>query len=85
MNIKQLVETVKKAEPSLKGLPDEDAHKLLARTFKSIIEEISATKEGTVRVAKLGRFSVRVGERERKGRKVQVQRVMFRPAKAEKA
>jgi hypothetical protein len=85
MNISQLVENAKRAVPTLKGLPDEDAGRLLEQAFKAILGEIEATREGSVRVPKLGNFMIRSVQREREGRKVQVQRVVFRPSKARAA
>ena len=82
MNINQLVRNAKQAVPSLKGLPDEDARQLLQRAFEGIVEEIEATREGSVRIPALGNFAIRRVQREKEGRKVEEQRIVFRPSKA---
>ena len=84
----EIIEQIKQTNPAaLKGVDDKTAVRLLRLVFADIAKQVSASEDGVVAVAGLGRFRVRTVEVEKEGVKTSVKRILFTqwPAKKEAA
>lgn len=79
MEVKELIEQMRRANPDLlDGIPDDKAEALVRNVFKHINETLAGTAEGVVQYAGLGRFRVRKVERDKAGEKTVRTRILFR-------
>jgi len=76
----ELLEAIGTANPKvLDGIRKERALALIRATLAYLARTLDASKEGAVVVAGLGRFRVRIVEREVEGKKVMQKKVMYMP------
>jgi hypothetical protein len=78
MKIVEIIEKVSQNDPkALAGIPGGKAVSLVRAVFGQITHAIDTTDDGIVQIAGLGRFRVRMVEREIEGKKTFVKRVFF--------
>ena len=79
MEVKELIEQMRRANPDLlDGIPEDKAEALVRNVFKHINETLAGTADGVVQYAGLGRFRVRKVERDKAGEKTVRTRIGFR-------
>lgn len=80
MNLQELVKSAKEKNPELfERIPEGKAIALVRAALNDVAEQLANASEGTVVVAGLGRFAVRLVEVEQNGQKEIRKRIVFMP------